>query len=203
MVEFTAKDVQRLRRASGVGMMEAKQALADAGGDMDRAFELLRERGQAKAAKRAEREASEGAIGSYLHIQSQRPVLGVLVELVCETDFVAKSEEFRQTADDIAMHVSWGRPTWITRDQVDEDAVEKEKDLIARQAKAEGKPEAVVERIVAGRIEAWYEEHVLYYQRFVNPERFDGRVGDMVAQLAAKMGENISVRRMARLAVGE
>jgi elongation factor Ts len=202
MAEITAQDVQRLRQDAGVGMMDAKKALIDAEGDYERAFDLLRERGQAKMAKRADREASEGAIGSYVHVQNDRPVLGVLVELSCETDFVAKSDEFRQAADDIAMHISWAAPEWVTREDVDETALAKEKELIARQATAEGKPEDVLPRIVEGKIEAWYAENVLYDQKFVNPERFDGTVGDMVGALATKMGENISVRRVARIAVG-
>ncbi len=202
MTEITAKSIQRLRQDAGVGMLDAKKALTDAGGDFDKAFEILRERGQAKMARRADREASEGAIGSYIHIQNDRPVLGVLVELACETDFVAKSDEFRQAADDIAMHISWAAPEWVTREEVDEAALAKEKELIARQASAEGKPDEVVERIVEGKIEAWYAENVLYDQKFVNPERFDGTVGDMVGTLATKMGENISVRRVARVAVG-
>jgi elongation factor Ts len=203
MAEFTAKDIQKLRLDAGVGMMDAKKALADADGDFDRAYELLRERGQAKMAKRADREANQGSIGSYIHIQNDRPVMGVLVELVCETDFVAKSDEFKQVADDIAMHVSWGRPQWVTRDQVDESALAKERELIARQALAEGKPENVIDRIVDGKIEAFYADNVLYDQKFVNGEKFEGTVGDMVGQLASKMGENISVRRVARVAIGE
>jgi len=202
MADFTAKDIQKLRQEAGVGMMDAKQALTDSHGDFDEAFELLRERGQAKVAKRTDREASEGTIGSYLHIQNERPVLGVLVELACETDFVAKSEEFRKTADEIAMHVSWASPEWVTREEVDPDVLTKEKDLMARQARADGKPDDVVERIVAGKVEAWYAENVLYDQKFVNPDRFEGTVGDMVGALASKMGENISVRRVARVAVG-
>ncbi len=202
MSDFTAKDIQKLRHDAGVGMMDAKKALTEAGGDMEKAFELLREWGQAKMAKRADREAAEGAIGYYIHYQNDRPVLGVLVELVCETDFVAKSDEFRQVADDVAMHISWGDPRWVTRDQVDPAELEKEKALIRRQAEAEGKPEAVIDRIVEGKLEAWYAENVLYDQKFVNPEKFEGTVGDMVASLASRMGENISVRRIARLAVG-
>ena len=202
MADFTAKDVQQLRQDAGVGMMDAKQALVDAGGDIDKAFQLLRERGQAKMAKRADREANEGVVGSYIHLQSGRPVIGVLVELVCETDFVAKSDEFQQTADDIAMHVSWSSPRWVTRDEVDQDAVEEEKALIAKQAESEGKPADIIPRIVDGRIEAFYADNVLYEQKFVNPERFDGTVGDMISALATKMGGNISVRRIARLAVG-
>jgi elongation factor Ts len=196
MPEISPKDIQRLRQEAGVGMMDAKKALTDA------AYELLRERGQAQMAKRADREATEGTIGSYIHLQNERPVLGVLVELSCETDFVAKSEEFRRTADDIAMHVSWASPEWVQRDDVDKMALAKETELIERQANAEGKPEEVVERIVAGKLEAWYAENVLYDQKFVNPERYDGTVGDMVSALATKMGENIAVRKVARLAVG-
>ena len=203
MADFTAKDIQKLRVDAGVGMMDAKQALTDAAGDFDKAFELLRERGQASMAKRADREANEGTIGTYIHIQNGRPVMGVMVELSCETDFVAKSDQFRETADDIAMHVSWGNPSWVTRDQADDEEVAKERDLLARQAAAEGKPEAVVERIVEGRLDAWYTDKVLYDQKFVNAEKFDGTVGDLIAQLAAKMGENISVRKFARVAVGE
>jgi elongation factor Ts len=203
MPEFGAKDIQKLRQDAGVGMMDAKKALTDAGGDLERAFELLRERGQAKMAKRTDREANEGAIGSYIHIQNDRPVVGVLVELACETDFVAKSAEFRETATDIAMHVSWGKPMWVTRDEVDQDALAKERELISRQALAEGKPENVVDRIVDGKIGSWFAENVLYDQKFVNAEKFDGTVGDMVANLASKMGENISVRRVSRIAVGE
>jgi len=203
MADFSAKDIQKLRVDAGVGMMDAKQALTDADGDFDKAFELLRERGQASMAKRADREANEGTIGTYIHIQNGRPVMGVMVELACETDFVAKSEEFRETADDIAMHVSWGNPSWVTREHVDADEVAKERELLARQAAAEGKPEAVVERIVEGRLNSWYTDNVLYDQKFVNSEKFEGTVGDLVSQLAAKMGENISVRKFARVAVGE
>ncbi|HSO50927.1 MAG TPA: elongation factor Ts [Acidimicrobiia bacterium] len=203
MADFTAKDIQKLRVDAGVGMMDAKQALTDADGDFDKAFELLRERGQASIAKRAGREANEGTIGTYIHIQNGRPVMGVMVELACETDFVAKSEEFRETADDIAMHISWGNPSWVTREQADPDEVAKERDLLARQASAEGKPEGVVERIVEGRLSSWYTDRVLYDQKFVNAEKFEGTVGDLVSQLAAKMGENISVRKFARVAVGE
>ncbi|MCH8982753.1 MAG: elongation factor Ts [Acidobacteria bacterium] len=203
MAEFTAKDIQKLRHDAGVGMMDAKNALTDAAGDLDEAFDLLRERGQAKMAKRADREASEGTIGTYIHMQADRPVLGVLVQLACETDFVAKSDDFRQIADDIAMHISWSNPSWVTRDQVDEGDVAKERELIVRQAAADGKPEQVIERIVEGKIESWYGQHVLYDQEFVNTEMFEGLVGDLVGELASKMGENISVKNFARIAVGE
>jgi len=201
VADFTAQDVQKLRLDAGVGMMDAKKALTDAGGDLDAAFELLRERGQAKMAKRSDREANEGVIGSYIHIQNERPTMGVLVELVCETDFVAKSDEFRETADDIAMHISWSDPQWVTRDEVDETEMSKERELISRQAEAEGKPTEVIDRIVDGKIESWYSDNVLYEQKFVNTEKYEGTVGDMVGALATKMGENISVRRTARVAI--
>lgn len=203
MPEYTAKDVQRLRQDAGVGMMDAKGALDETGGDFEQAYDLLRERGLAKAAKRAGREATEGTVGVYVHVQNDRPVMGVVVELACETDFVAKSDEFKQAADDIALHISWGDPQWTIREEVDEAVLTKESDLIARQAEAEGKPVGVIPRIVEGRLEKFYEDNVLYDQPFVNAEKFEGTVGEMVTQLAARMGENISVRRFARLAVGE
>lgn len=202
MAEITAKDIQKLRHDAGVGMMDAKRALTDAEGDFSKAYELLRERGQAKMAKRSDREASEGAIGNYIHIQNERPVLGVLIELACETDFVAKSDEFLEAANDIAMHVSWAAPDWVTRDEVDEETLAKEKELFARQAESEGKPADVIDRIVEGKMESWYEDHVLYDQKFVNPEKFEGTVGEMISALAAKMGENISVRSVARVDIG-
>ena len=201
MSDFTAQDIQKLRHDAGVGMMDAKTALSDAGGDLDEAFELLRERGQAKMAKRSDREANEGVIGSYIHIQNERPTMGVLVELVCETDFVAKSDEFKKTADDIAMHVSWANPQWVTRNEADGEEVKKERELIARQAEADGKPAEVIDRIVDGKIESWYTDNVLYDQKFINAERFEGTVGDLVGALASKMGENISVGRTARMAI--
>jgi elongation factor Ts len=203
MAEITAKDVQRLRQQAGVGMMDAKKALSDAEGDFEKAAELLRERGLAKAARRSDRDASEGAIGVYVHVQNDHPVMGVLVELVCETDFVAKSAEFNQVANDLAMHVSWGNPRWITREAVDAEALEKEKELIEREARASGKPDQAIPKIIEGRLEKFFEENVLSDQVFVNKERFDGTVAEMVGALASKMGENISVRRLSRIHVGE
>jgi elongation factor Ts len=203
VADITAKDVQKLRQQAGVGMMDAKKALTDSGGDVDKAFELLRERGVAKVAKRADREASEGTVGSYLHTQNDHVVMGVLVELVCETDFVAKSPEFGEAATDIAMHVSWANPLWVQKDDVEQSAVEKESELIEREAKAAGKPEQAIAKIVEGRLEKFYRDNVLYEQEFVNKEKFEGTVGDLVGRLAAKMGENISVRRISRIAIGE
>ncbi len=203
MSDFTARDVQELRKATGAGMMDAKRALTETGGDMDRAKDLLREQGLADAAKRTGRTQTEGAVGYYLHRQAGRPVLGVLIALASETDFVAKSDEFQQIANDIAMHAAASRPRWITREDVPEDAVAEEKRLIAAQAANEGKPEHIIERIVEGRLNSFFADNVLYDQVYIKSDDFDGTVGEMVKQLAAKMGENISVAKMARVAIGE
>jgi elongation factor Ts len=201
--EISTNDVMALRKATGAGMMDAKRALADSGGDLEKAKDLLRERGLADARKRSARVTTQGAIGHYLHQQADRPVIGVLVELAAETDFVAKSPDFQQAARDIAMHVAAARPRWVRREDIPEDLLAKEQSLIAAQARNEGKPDKVVERIVEGRLRVFYEENVLYDQPFVNPEKFQGTVGEMVDGLAASMGENILVRRFARIGVGE
>ena len=200
---ISAKDVQTLRKATGAGMMDAKRALEEAGGDMDRASDILREKGVADAAKRTGRAQTDGAVGSYLHRQSGRPVIGVLVELAAETDFVAKSEAFMEAADNIAMHIAAARPRWVTRDEVPAEALAKERSLIEAQARNEGKPDHIVEKIVEGRLDAFFRDHVLYEQEYVRPEQFEGTVGEMVRQMAATMGENISVNRIVRVQVGE
>jgi elongation factor Ts len=184
-------------------MMDAKKALSETGGDMDKAADYLREKGIAAAAKRADREQGEGVVGVYMHNQSGRPVLGILVGLASETDFVAKSEEFQETANDIAMHAAAARPQWINREDVPDEAVAKEKELIAAQARNEGKPDDIIEKIVGGRIESFYRDNVLVDQVFVRSDKFEGTVGELVQQLAVRMGENISVSSMARVAVGE
>jgi len=203
MSDFTAKDVAALRQATGAGMMDAKRALTEAGGDADRAADVLRERGLAAARNRSDRATDEGTIGHYLHMQADRPVIGVLVELASETDFVAKSDDFQEAARDIAMHVAAYRPQWVKRDDVPVDALEKEEKLIAAQARNEGKPDKVVAKIVEGRIGSYYEDNVLYDQTFVNKDKFDGTVGEMVEQMVSKMGENIEVRRFVRVGIGE
>ncbi|MGH8957353.1 MAG: elongation factor Ts [Acidimicrobiia bacterium] len=203
MADVAAKEVQKLRQMAGVGMMDAKRALVETAGDAEKAMELLRVRGLAKVAKRAgEREANQGSIGTYVHYQADRPVIGVLVDLACETDFVAKNPDFRKVADEIAMHIAWGRPRWIRREDVDPVELGTEKDFFAAQARLEGKPENVIDRIVEGKVKAYYEDHVLYDQRFARTESFDGTVEALVNDLAARMGENISVRRMAMLRIG-
>lgn len=203
MAEITSAMVSALRKTTGAGMMDAKRALEESGGDPTRAAEILREKGLASAKKRSERATDQGSIGHYLHVQADRPVIGVLVELSSETDFVAKSEPFQAAARDIAMHIAAARPRWVRREEVPEPVLAKERELIAAQAKHEGKPDKVIEKIVDGRISSFYEDNVLYDQTFVNPEKFEGTVGRMVESLAATMGENISVRRFARVGVGE
>jgi elongation factor Ts len=199
----TAQDVAALRKKSGAGMMDAKRALEEAGGDMAAAERILLEKGLASARKRSDRTTDQGTIGSYLHHQADRPVIGVLVELACETDFVAKSADFQEAAKGIAMHIAHARPRWVTRDQVPEEVLADERAVMAAQARNEGKPEDVIERIVAGKVESFYEQSVLYDQTFVNSERFSGTVGAMVEALSVQMGENIAVRRFSRIGVGE
>ena len=203
MADFTAKDVQALRQSTGAGMMDAKKALTETAGDMAKAADYLRETGVASVAKRTDRDQSEGVVGVYMHNQAGRPVIGVLIGLASETDFVAKNQEFIDAANDIAMHAAAASPQWLNRDDVPEGDVSKEKELIAAQARNEGKPDAIVEKIVDGRIESFYKDNVLLDQVFVRSDKFEGTVGDMVQQLAAKMGENISISSMARVAIGE
>ena len=203
MADFTAQDVHALRKETGAGMMDAKKALTETGGDMDKAKDYLREKGLAAVAKRSDRDQGEGAVGVYMHNQAGRPVIGVLIGLASETDFVAKSEEFLAVANDIAMHAAAARPSWITREDVPDEVLAKERDLIAAQARNEGKPEEIVDKIVEGRIGSFYKDNVLLDQPFVRTERFEGTVGEMVQQLAVKMGENISIASMARVEIGE
>ncbi|MEZ5175880.1 MAG: translation elongation factor Ts [Acidimicrobiia bacterium] len=203
MADFTAKDVQDLRKLTGAGMMDAKKALEATGGDKEKAAEYLREQGIAAAAKRADRTQTEGVVGVYMHHQAGRPVLGVLVGLASETDFVAKSDEFKEAANDIAMHAAASRPQWINREDIPEDVLAEEKRIIAAQARNEGKPDEIVDKIVAGRIESFFKDHVLLDQVFVRTDKYDGTIGDMVRDLAVRMGENISVSSMARVAIGE
>lgn len=203
MAQFTAKDVQALRKATGVGMMDAKRALVECDGDMDGAKDLLREKGLADAKKRAGRDANEGTVGYYVHQPSGYPTVGVIVELASETDFVAKSDQFQKMAHDVAMHIAAAQPKWVRTEDIPAELVDRERELIAREAMASGKPERIVERIVDGRIKSFYKEHVLYEQEYIRTDQYEGKVGDMVIELAASMGENIGVRRFARLAVGE
>jgi len=184
-------------------MMDAKRALEDTKGDMDKAKDLLREKGLAAADKRTDRAQTEGAIGSYLHSQSGRPVIGVLVALGSETDFVAKSEDFQAMANDLAMHVAAAQPQWVSVEDVPSEVVDKEKELIGAAARNEGKPDNIIEKIVEGRIKSFYQDNVLMEQTYVRSDKFEGTVGEMVKHMAATMGENISVNNFSRVAVGE
>ncbi len=196
------KDVKRLRDETGAGMMDCKSALEDAGGDVARAKDLLRERGIAKAQKLSERSAEEGAIFAYLHQPDLDlpPKVGAMIELNCATDFVAKTEGFQKLAREIATHISWARPTVVSRDQLPEDMVQKERDLIAAQAKAEGKPDNVIDKIVEGRMKTFYQEHCLLDQ-LVGPEE-DRSVAQLLDEASAELKEPIKVRRFARFRVG-
>ena len=203
MPEFTAADVKRLRDATGAGMMDCKKALTDADGDLDKAAELVRERTGARMADRVgERTASEGIVHSYLHTPTPGlpPKVGVLLELACETDFVAKGEGFLALANDIAMHIAAMRPVVVREEEVDDELLEAEHEFARKQALDEGKPEHIVERIVDGKVKAFYKEKVLLNQPFVKDD--SRTVADLVEEFQRTSGEKIVVARFARFQVG-
>jgi elongation factor Ts len=195
---ISAKDVKELRERTGAGMMDCKAALEEAGGDLDKAVEILRVKGQAQAAKRAGRAASEGVVGSYVHANGK---IGVLVEVDCETDFVARSDEFRQFAQDVALHVAWANPRWVSDEEVPEDARETELRIFREQAAADGKPEDVQQKIAEGRLRKWLEEVVLLRQEHAKHE--GKTIEELRSEVASRTGENVVIRGFARLAVGE
>jgi elongation factor Ts len=200
-VQISAGDVKALRERTGAGMMDCKQALAEAGGDLDKAVEVLRVRGQAQAAKRGARTASEGLVRSYIHANDK---IGVLVEVNCETDFVARNEDFEEFVREIALHVAATAPLYVSEDDVPAEAREAELRIFREQAAADGKPEQVQAKIAEGRMKKWLEEVVLLDQKHVNADKHEGRtIEELRAELAAKTGENVVVRRFARFAVGE
>ncbi|HEY1331684.1 MAG TPA: translation elongation factor Ts [Actinomycetota bacterium] len=196
--EISAALVKQLREMTGAGMMDCKQALVDADGDLDRAQEILREKGLAGVQKREGRTAGEGVVESYIHGEGR---IGVLVEVNCETDFVGRTEEFRTLAREIAMQVAAQSPRWVTRDDVPADVVEGERKIYAERARQMGKPENVLDRIVDGMVEAFYRETVLLDQPYIREG--DRTVGDLVKEVAAKVGENVIVRRFARFELGK
>jgi elongation factor Ts len=198
VAEISAKDVKELRDRTGAGMMECKGALSEAGGDMERAIDILRAKGAAKAAKRAERETKEGAVGSYIHMGGK---IGVLVELGCETDFVARNDEFQKLVRDIAMHIAAANPVAVRREDFDADLVERERGVYREQMKESGKPEHIWDKIVDGKIEKFYAEQALLEQPFVKDP--DITVGELITRASAKTGEKLEVRRFARFALGE
>jgi elongation factor Ts len=200
-IAISAQDVKALRERTGAGIMDSKAALQEAGGDIDKAVEILRVKGQASAAKRGGRAAAEGVVSSYIHAGGQ---IGVLVEVNCETDFVARTEEFQEFARQVALHVAATAPLYIANEDVSEEDREAELRVLREQAAAEGKPENVQERIVEGRLAKWLEEVVLLNQTHVNEEKHESKtLEELRAELAANTGENIVVRRFARFQVGE
>lgn len=200
-MKVDVESIKRLRDMTGAGMMDCKKALEDSDGDIEKALTLLREKGLASARKLSSRVASEGVIGSYLHKQFGRDVVGVLVELNCETDFVAKNQEFVNLAREVAMHIAAARPLWVSREDVPSEIVQRERDLAEKQARAQGKPEHIVERIAEGKLASFYKETCLLDQPWIRDD--SKTVGDLVAELSAKVGEAVRVRRFVRMAVGE
>jgi elongation factor Ts len=197
-MEISAKDVKELRDRTGAGMMECKAALQEAKGDMEAAIDILRARGAAKAARRAAREASEGAIASYIHMGGK---IGVLIEVNCETDFVARNDEFQRLVRDVAMHIAAAAPVSIRREDVPQDVVDRERSVYREQMRESGKPEQIWDKIVDGKMEKFFAESTLLEQPFVkNP---DITVGQLITEASGKTGENIMVRRFTRYALGE
>lgn len=195
---ITAQMVKELRERTGAGMMDCKKALEATEGDMEKAIDELRTKGLAKAAKKAGRVASEGTVISYIHGAGR---IGVLVEVNCETDFVAKTNEFKQLAYDIAMQIAASNPEFVNREDVPESVIEHEKSVLRAQALEEGKPEKVVDKMVEGRIEKFYKESCLLEQPFIKDP--DKTVQELVHEMVARIGENINVRRFVRYEVGE
>jgi elongation factor Ts len=198
VAEISAQAVKELREKTGAGMMDCKKALAESGGDFARAEDLLRKKGLAAAAKKASRTATEGAVASYVHMGGK---IGVLVEVNCETDFVARTEGFQALVKDLALQIAAAAPLWVRREEVPADAVARELDIARAQAREQKKPEAIVEKIAAGKVEKYFSEVCLLEQPFVKDDK--KRVGDVVAEAVARIGENIQVRRFARFALGE
>jgi elongation factor Ts len=193
----TAGMVKELREKTGAGMMDCKNALSETGGDLERAIDYLRQKGLSDAAKRTGRTASEGVIGSYIHSGGK---IGVLVEVNCESDFVARTEEFQALVKDLSMHVAASNPLYLRREDVPEDVIAREKNIYEVQAREGGKPERIVERIVQGKLEKFFEEICLLEQPFVKDP--DMSVSQLVSGVVAKLGENIVVRRFQRYQLG-
>ena len=198
MANFTASDVMNLRQQTGAGMMDCKKALTETNGDMEKAVEFLREKGIATAAKKAGRIAAEGVVDSYIHMGGK---VGVLVEVNCETDFVARGEKFKELVHDVALQIAAAKPLYVSREEVPAETIEKEKEILRVQAINEGKPAAIAEKMVEGRIKKYYEDFCLLDQKFVkDPEK---TVSDIIVEATAQIGEKISVRRFVRYEMGE
>jgi elongation factor Ts len=199
MTDIAAEQVRQLREATGAGMMDCKRALQESGGDMEKATELLRRKGLASAQKRAGRAANQGLIDSYIHFNN---TVGVLVEVNCETDFVANTDEFRRLARDVALHIaSPSSPRWLTREDLPADVLEYHRNLFEAQATESGKPQNVAARIVEGKLEAFYKDNVLLEQPFVKDEA--RTIQQLLDEVSAKVGEKVAVRRFVRYKLGE
>ena len=196
-------DVKKLRDMTGGGMMDCRKALEDSGGDLDRAVALLRERGIAKAAKRADRQTSNGVVEAYLHRTSDDypPQIGAMVELNCESDFVAKGADFRALARDLTLHIAAAAPRWIGRDEVPQELLDEERQIHRRKAEQDGKPAQIIDRIVDGQIETFFKESCLLEQAYIRDPAV--RIADLIAQTGAKVQENITVRRFSRFSIKE
>ena len=199
---ISASDVKKLRDMTGAGMMDAKKALSESSGDFDKAVKFLREKGLADSKKRADKDANQGTIGDYIHYQQDRAVSGVLVELACETDFVAKSEEFKNVAKQIAMHIAAMKPNYLNIEDIPDSKLAEEKEIIAKQSENEGKPSDVIDKIVEGRITSFYKDNVLNEQIFCNPEIYEGKVSTMIEEMSGKLGEKIFIKQFSRVEVG-
>jgi elongation factor Ts len=198
MADITAVMVKELREKTGAGMMDCKKALGEAEGDMEKAADILRKKGIAKAAKRAEREVKEGLVEAYIHPGSK---LGVLVEVNCETDFVANTDDFKNFARNVAMHIAASNPLSIKREELDQALIDKEMEVYKDQARNQGKPEHILDKIVQGRVEKYYSEVCLLEQPYVkDPDR---TIQDLLTETIAKIGENITIKQFARFRIGE
>ena len=198
MMAVSAQLVRELREKTGAGMMDCKRALEETNGSVDKAVDYLREKGLASAAKKASRTASEGVVDAYIHAQGR---IGVLIEVNCETDFVARNEDFRVLVHDLSLQVAAARPMYIRREDVPVDVIEHERQVLMAQALAEGKPAAIVEKMVGGRLEKFFKENCLLEQVFIKDP--DHSIADVVSACVAKLGENIVVRRFVRYEMGE
>jgi elongation factor Ts len=197
-VNVPAQTVKKLRELTGAGFNICRQALVESSGDVDKAVEYLRKKGQAAAQKKAEREATDGLVSTYIHAGGK---IGVLLEVNCETDFVARTDEFQRLCHDIAMHIAALNPQFVRREDVTPEILEREREIARDQARQTGKPEAIIEKIATGKVDKYYEENCLYEQHFIKDESVT--VGEMIIQTIAKMGEKVSVRRFVRMKVGD
>jgi elongation factor Ts len=203
MADVSAQDVKELRDRTGAAIMDCKSALAEADGDLARAVEILRVKGQASAAKRSGRATSEGVVASYIHANRK---VGVLVEVQCETDFVARSEEFKEFADEVALHVAGApsTPHYVSVDEISDDARESERRVFSETAREEGKPDDIIEKIVDGQLQKWSKEVALLEQEHIRSDRYEGKtIGELRAEIASKTGENVRVARFAHFRLGE